>query len=79
MWDTLAESIVIRNIRRSGEFTVSLSAVFFYPHFQRPQPVSTVPDTAHSLPYPCLLPGRRRNPPFSLRTAASCARSGNPG
>lgn len=37
MWDTLAESIVIRNIRRSGEFTASLSAVFFYPHFLLPQ------------------------------------------
>ena len=42
------------------------------------QPSPIVPDTVHSAPSPCLLPGRRRNSPCARHTVASSARSGSP-
>ncbi len=57
--------------------SLSLSASAPSPPY--PQPFSTFPYTAHSAPNPCLLRGRRRNPPCARRTVASCAWSANPG
>lgn len=76
---TAGQSYYLHNILKLNIFIKTNETVSAEPFLPLPQPFSTVPDTAHFLPYPCPLPGQRHNPPFSRRTAASCARPANPG